>query len=150
MLKTVTFSDTAAALTGISQEAPMIGTSRAVLSGNGEEFRESYWRQGLTAMKGSGPVIADIVWSRRCSTAGIHVAGAGQLAISCAEIGIARPTTHRARIRARRAEAITPPRVSNQAIGELSLGPITRAILCSDGVNFWVTLQSSAGQLAKL
>jgi len=58
-------SDTAAAVTGRPQGAPVIVTARGVLSGSADVFRESYYRQGVTPMKGRGLVMAAIAEAPR-------------------------------------------------------------------------------------
>jgi len=44
------------ALVGIPQGAPLMVTARGVFCRSGVEFRESYCRQAVIGMKGSGPV----------------------------------------------------------------------------------------------
>src|SRR5262249_21292022 len=65
-------------------------------------------RQGVTPMKGRGPVIAAIVETPRFTVCGDQVSGAGQLAISCPQAGPAKTTTQRPR-NIRRADTIPPP-----------------------------------------
>ena len=75
-------TETAWALAGRPQGAPVRVTARFALSARGATLRESYWRQGVTPINGRGLVMSPRVVSPWEAFGGDQVAGADQLGIT--------------------------------------------------------------------
>src|SRR5438094_780758 len=92
MLNTVMLTETAAALVGIPQGAPVNNTARLTPWASGVALRESYWRQGVIGINGSGPAMSASTPRGRTPAVrgGVQLGGAAQFGIVW--LAAARPT----------------------------------------------------------